>query len=62
MIAAPPAEALTLNEVEGIGVVVDMAKGEKCVRCWKITPEVGQDDRTLPTVCHRCEKVIQKKD
>ena len=60
MIAAPPAEALTLNDVEGIGVVVDMAKGEKCDRCWKIAPEVGQNDRTIPSVCHRCEDVLAK--
>ncbi|HCU07222.1 MAG TPA: isoleucine--tRNA ligase [Holosporales bacterium] len=62
MIATPPAEALSLNDVEGIGVVVDMAKGKKCERCWKITPEVGQDDRQIPSVCHRCEDVIQKQD
>ena len=40
---APPSEAFTLPDVPGVGVVVELAKGEKCRRCWKILPEVGTD-------------------
>jgi isoleucyl-tRNA synthetase len=36
-----PQEAFTLNDVSGVGVVVQTALGEKCQRCWKILPEVG---------------------
>ncbi|MDP2193188.1 MAG: isoleucine--tRNA ligase [Alphaproteobacteria bacterium] len=59
VIATPPAEALTVNNIEGIGVVVDQAKGSKCERCWKITPEVGQHQREMSHICHRCERVVK---
>ena len=39
---APP-EAFQLTDVAGIGVVVELAEGQKCRRCWKILPEVGSD-------------------
>ena len=35
---------LSFDEIEGIGVLVKKAEGEKCPRCWKI----------LPGPCIRC--------
>ncbi len=33
-----PQEAFRLPEVDGVGVVFEAAEGEKCLRCWKISP------------------------
>lgn len=37
-----PEDAFTLSNVKGVGVIVRKAQGEKCQRCWKILPDVGQ--------------------
>ena len=37
-----PPEAFRLPDVPGIGVVFEPAIGEKCERCWKVLPDVGQ--------------------
>ena len=39
----PPAEAFTLDEVEGVAVVPKLAAGRKCARSWRITDDVGSD-------------------
>lgn len=54
--AQMPANAFTLEEVKGIGVVVEIAEGQKCGRCWKILPDVGQ--YTQNDLCKRCDDVI----
>ncbi|MBF9034010.1 isoleucine--tRNA ligase [Rhodobacterales bacterium HKCCE2091] len=51
-----PAEAFRLPEIEGVGVVFEMAEGEKCQRCWKILPDVGR--HTHPGVCARCDEAL----
>ena len=51
-----PAEAFRLPEVEGIGVVFEMATGEKCGRCWKILPDVG--NHAHAGVCGRCDEAL----
>ncbi|MEO8319511.1 MAG: class I tRNA ligase family protein, partial [Bradyrhizobium sp.] len=38
-----PAQAFGLNDVPGVGVVVEKAVGIKCARSWKILPTVGED-------------------
>ncbi len=53
--AAPPADAHRLDGVEGVAVVFAPAPGEKCARCWRVLPEVGQAGRPL---CRRCEAVV----
>jgi len=58
VIAAPsPADAFTLPDVAGIGVVVRDAPGDKCERCWRVLPEVGgvPDHADL---CRRCADVV----
>ena len=58
--APPPAEAFTLPDLPGIGVVVRDAPGERCERCWRVLPEVGSaaghDD-----LCHRCTEVVDRQ-
>jgi isoleucyl-tRNA synthetase len=55
----PPVGAFTLPDVAGVGVVVTLAPGERCERCWRVLPEVGQvpghDD-----LCRRCAEVIDR--
>lgn len=54
-IAQPPAQAFVMDDVDDLGVVVTIADGEKCVRCWRVLPEVTQNDQDL---CQRCEEAI----
>ncbi|SHI65607.1 Isoleucyl-tRNA synthetase [Shimia gijangensis] len=51
-----PAEAFRLPESEGVGVVFEKADGEKCQRCWKILPDVGQHSHEA--VCGRCNEAL----
>jgi isoleucyl-tRNA synthetase len=51
-----PAEAFRLPETDGVGVVFEKAEGEKCQRCWKILPDVGQ--HTAPRTCGRCDSAL----
>jgi len=40
-------------------VTVERAPGGKCERCWKYTPEVGNDP-VLPTLCARCARAVHE--
>ncbi len=51
-----PGEAFRLPEIQGIGVVFEAAEGTKCLRCWKILPDVGT--HANPGVCARCNEVL----
>jgi len=53
---APPADAYALPDVPSVGVVVDIASGEKCLRCWKVLPDVGKHKH--PGVCERCTDAV----
>ena len=55
--AAGPAEAFTLEEVAGVAVLPGRAEGDKCGRCWRILPEVGQQAES-PELCRRCADVL----
>ncbi len=52
---APP-EAFRLPETPGVGVVFEKADGEKCLRCWKILPDVGSHAHT--GTCQRCSDAL----
>jgi isoleucyl-tRNA synthetase len=55
--AAPPAAAFALPDVLDVGVVVELASGEKCERCWRVLPDVGkQPDH--PALCGRCADAV----
>jgi isoleucyl-tRNA synthetase len=53
----PPAEAYTLADVPGVGVVVETAAGEKCERCWKVLSDVGTHSHA--GVCNRCDEAVE---
>ena len=50
-----------LDDVPGVHVVWNLAEGEKCGRCWKVLPEVGQD-ADYPDTCGRCADVVRQLD
>ena len=51
-----PPEAFRLPEIPGIAVLFYPAEGEKCQRCWKILPDVGQ--HAYPGTCLRCTAAL----
>ncbi|MEM9579947.1 MAG: zinc finger domain-containing protein, partial [Pseudomonadota bacterium] len=53
---AAPKGAFTLEGIEGVAVSFAKADGEKCQRCWKILPDVGQHSHT--GVCGRCNDAL----
>ncbi len=57
---AAPAGAFSLPEVEGVGVVPALARGDKCARCWQVLPEVGKSARH-PLLCQRCEAAVDAR-
>lgn len=42
-----------------LAIVVSQAPGEKCERCWKYSPTVGED-AVHSTVCSRCASVLRE--
>jgi isoleucyl-tRNA synthetase len=53
----PPEGAFALPEVPGVAVGFARAPGEKCARCWKVLPEVGEHP-THKTLCRRCTDAV----
>ncbi len=51
---AAPKNAFALVDVPDVGVVVAMAEGGKCERCWQVLPEVKDDD----ALCNRCRDAV----
>lgn len=51
-----PSEALALKNIK---VHVQPAEGEKCERCWIVTPERGRDEQH-PTLCPRCAATVRE--
>ena len=51
-----PADAYALPDVPGMGAVVNLASGEKCLRCWKVLPDVGKHSH--PGICERCDSAV----
>ncbi len=56
---AAPSGAFTLDDVPGVGVIVRMADGTKCERCWKVLPDVNADPEA-PGVCGRCADAVRR--
>ena len=48
-----PSTAFKIDTINDVGVEIDLAKGKKCARCWKMLPEVLDKD-----ICKRCKDVI----
>jgi isoleucyl-tRNA synthetase len=56
-----PENAFTLPDVAEVGVRVTTAAGNRCERCWKVLPEVGQV-RGHSDLCRRCAGVVDRMD
>jgi isoleucyl-tRNA synthetase len=52
-------EAFKLKDVPDVSVIVDMAEGDKCDRCWRVLPEVKQQE--YGNVCKRCDEVVSSQ-
>jgi len=55
---AVPDGAFMLEDISDIGVIVEMAEGGKCARCWQILSEVPMDESGVPGVCQRCATAV----
>jgi len=53
---AAPDGAFTLEDVSGVAVIFAKASGEKCGRCWKILPDVGNHKHAQ--TCQRCSDAL----
>jgi isoleucyl-tRNA synthetase len=42
-----------------LSVEIERADGDKCERCWKYTPEVGEDPG-FPTLCASCRRAVKE--
>ncbi|MDR2766062.1 MAG: isoleucine--tRNA ligase [Holosporaceae bacterium] len=49
----PPPDAFRNEESNGVGVAISVANGEKCERCWKIVPSMGEEK-----ICKRCRDAL----
>ena len=47
-------EKFSLDDIEGVCVVVEKSEGKKCNRCWKYKESLSSQD-----ICNRCEEVIK---
>ena len=54
----PPVGAFTLEDVEDVAVVPQMAEGDKCVRCYRVMPEVGSV-AGHDEICERCADAVE---
>jgi|TARA_B110000116_G_scaffold57573_1_gene49073 isoleucyl-tRNA synthetase len=51
-----PKDAFVLDEVTDVAVIFERAQGNKCQRCWKVLPEVG--DPMTSAICSRCKEAL----
>ena len=56
-----PADAFTMPDIPGVGVIVGTADGAKCERCWRVLAEVGSIARH-PDICRRCDDAVGDLD
>ena len=49
--------AFVLDDVDDVGVVSEIAKGNKCVRCYRVLPEVGTI-LGYEMTCGRCADAV----
>jgi isoleucyl-tRNA synthetase len=52
-----PANAFTLPDVAGVGIVFAPAQGHKCERCWKVLPDT-KPRAAGPMLCDRCDEAV----
>ncbi len=49
---------VAVGKGEAVEATVGVADGQKCARCWRVLPEVGQSARH-PLLCRRCEDAVE---
>ncbi|MCY4314912.1 MAG: isoleucine--tRNA ligase [Roseovarius sp.] len=54
-----PPEAFRMPEIDGVTAVFEKATGNKCLRCWKILPDVGSHKHA--GTCRRCNDVLENR-
>lgn len=52
-----PGAAFVAEEMPDLKIVIEKAPGDKCERCWMVSPTVGSDEEH-PTLCARCASVL----
>jgi len=57
----PPADAFTIDEIAGVGVVPKVAEGKKCARSWKFSKDVGSDP-DFPELSPRDAAAVRELD
>ncbi|MBI06048.1 MAG: isoleucine--tRNA ligase [Rhodospirillaceae bacterium] len=57
---AAPDSSFKLDEVPGVSVVIDMAVGKKCMRCWQVLPDVGASAEHND-ICGRCTDAVNAR-
>ncbi|MCP4134995.1 MAG: isoleucine--tRNA ligase [bacterium] len=55
LLTEKPAEG---DEYDNTTVIAEKSKGEKCVRCWNFTEDLGSDSEH-PELCSRCAGIIK---
>jgi isoleucyl-tRNA synthetase len=50
-------EPFSLPDVPGVVVAFALAKGAKCLRCWRVLPEIGATP-AHPELCRRCADAV----
>jgi isoleucyl-tRNA synthetase len=56
--AGPAQVGFALPETPGVSVEPLLAHGDKCVRCWRVLPEV----KAPKSLCLRCEAAVETWD
>ena len=56
---AAPEGAFAIDNVNGVGVVVNKAEGAKCARSWKISKDIGKDPE-FPDITPRDAEAVRE--
>jgi isoleucyl-tRNA synthetase len=59
--SSSPKNKLSSDDGSNAWVIINNAQGEKCERCWKFLPDVG-DDADHPAICGRCADAVRHLD
>ena len=57
--SAPASFTYESQDIPGLVIGIDRARGEKCERCWMRSAHVGEN-REHPTLCERCVPIVTR--
>ncbi len=52
-------EVVTTDRIDGCGVIIELADGQKCERCWHCETDIGQNAEH-PTICGWCVEAVEQ--